>query len=71
MGAHLGFPSENKIQAVKGYLVIDFYMLVLLITTLTLYDLGKGISSVWPKFRFLKKKGSLKKIPMSAASMSR
>ena len=38
---------------------------------LTLYDLGERISSVWPKFRFKKKKGSLKKFPMSAASMSR
>ena len=38
---------------------------------LTLYDLGERISSVWPKFRLKKKKGSLKKIPMSAASMSR
>ena len=38
---------------------------------LTLYDLGKRISSVWLKFRFQKKKGSLKKIPMVAASMSR
>ena len=38
---------------------------------LTFYDLGERITSVWPKFRFKKKKGLLKKFPMRAASMSR
>ena len=37
---------------------------------LNLYDLGEWISSVWLKFRFKKKKGSLKKFSMSVAPMS-
>ena len=43
----------------------------LFLSPLTLYDLGERISSAWAKFRFKKKKGSMKKFPMSAASMSR
>ena len=49
--------------------VIVYYILCV---GLTLYDLSERISSVWLKFRIKKKKkGSLKKFPMSAASMSR